>query len=72
MVRDGKPESLFLAHRKAYGRHDITTCTHMTPANVHEPAPFRAREPGFGSGSGYERRAQPRRDAGRHVAERTC
>jgi transposase len=44
MVRDGKPKGFFyLDHRSVDGRHAIITDTHVTPANVHDSAPYLGR-----------------------------
>ena len=44
MVRDGKPKGFFyLDHRTVDGRHAIITDTHVTPANVHDSAPYLGR-----------------------------
>lgn len=44
MVRDGKPTGFFdLDHRTVDGRAGIITDPHVTPANVHDSPPCRAR-----------------------------
>ena len=44
MVREGKPKGFFyLDHRTVDGRHAIITDTHVTPANVHDSAPYLGR-----------------------------